>query len=140
MTTAALLMRLTDERGQAELVSWLITQVPFWFIVTLVVVIAMVGVKQAGTASVAHLTARRAGTATLAAGQQVAAQGGAVWRLPGSRAQLHLDPQRRAATVDWSYTWQGEALAARFLAPFRITVREHGRLEGFYDGPPSTWE
>lgn len=140
MTHSPWWQRLTDERGQAELVSWLITQVPFWFLVTLVVVIAMVGVKQAGTASVAHLTARRAGTATLGAGQQVAHQGGTTWRLPGARAQVRLDPQRRATTVDWSYTWQGDALAARFLAPFRITIREHGRLEGFYDGPPSTWE
>ncbi len=135
------LKQLTQEQaGQAELTSWLITQVPYWFLVTLIVVIAMVGVKQVGTASLAHLTARRVGTATLTAGQQVAVAGGATWRLPGNQAQVHLDPQRRATTVHWSFTWQADSLAGRFLGPLGITVNEHTRLEGFYDGPPSTWE
>ena len=140
MTTASWWSHLTDERGQADLVAWLMTQVPFWFLVTLVVVIAMVGVKQVGTASLAHLTARRAGTATLAAGQQVALAGGSTWRLPGSRAQVRLDPGRRATTVGWAFTWQADALAGWFLGPFRISINDHARLEGFYDGPPSSWE
>jgi hypothetical protein len=135
-----LLKRLADEEGQAELVSWLITQIPFWFMVTLIVVIAMVGFKQVGTASLAHLSARRAGTATLAAGQQVALQGGETWRLPGTQAELNVDPARRATTSHWTFTWQGHSMAARFLEPFRITVNTHQRLEGFYEGPPSTWE
>jgi hypothetical protein len=134
------LKQLSHERGQADLASWLITQVPFWFLVTLIVVIAMVGVKQVGTASIAHLTARRAGTATLAAGQQVAIVGSSTWRLPGSQAQVRLDPGRRATTVQWSFTWQADSLAGRFLGPFGITVNDHARLEGFYDGPPSSWE
>jgi hypothetical protein len=136
-----LLRRLVrDDRGETETVSWLITQIPFWFLVTLVIVVSLVGVKQAATASLAHLTARRAGTATLAAGQSVAVEHGAVWRIPGEAAQVQADPGRRSVVVDWAYTWEGRTLAARFLAPFDIEVRERERAEGFYAGPPDLWE
>ncbi len=138
----SLLRRLTtDERGQADLVAAIIAQFPFWFLITMIVVVALVGVKQAGTASASHLAARMAGTANHpAAGQQVAQDRGAVWGLPGESAQVHFDPSRRAAVVQWDHTWQGHQLAARLLPPFRIQTRSHSRWEGFYDGPPTTWE
>jgi hypothetical protein len=134
------LRRLGDESGQGETASWLIIQVPFWFQVTLVVVIALVGLRQAGAASLAHLAARRAGTGTLPAGQAVALRHGEVWRVPGEAARFESASGRRSVGVEWSFTWQARTLAGRVVGPFDIEVREHARREGFYDGPPDGWE
>jgi hypothetical protein len=132
--------RLADDTGQGETASWLLLQVPFWFLVTLVIVIGLVGLRQAGAASLAHLAARRAGTATLPAGQAVAHRHGEVWRVPGTAAQLSGAPAERAVRVRWAFTWQARTLGGRLVGPFDIEVQEHARREGFYGGPPAGWD
>lgn len=131
---------LSDERGLDDLYSHLIVQVPFWFLVCLVIVVALVGLKQTSTASLAHLAARSAGTTSLAAGRQVAVQHGDTWGVPGSAATVSNQADRRAVTVDWSYQWQTATLVNRVLQPFTIAVGELERREAFYAGPPGAWE
>lgn len=130
-----------DERGEGETVSWIMTQVPLYFLVTLVVLIAMVGLRQAGTASVAHLAARQAGAQSLAAGRHVATGRGAAWGLPAGAATLATDASRRAVTLHWGYDWQSGSVAGGILGKaFHIDVSLTQRREAFYAGPGDGWE
>ncbi len=129
-----------DDRGQSVLIPEILSYFLFFFMVTLVITIAMVGFRQAGTASIAHLSARRAGTSTLAAGQSLARRHGAVWNVPGETAAVQADRDRRSARVDWSFSWESGTPAGRLLGAFRIAVQEIERIEAFYAGPPDDWE
>jgi len=115
---------------------WLITQVPFWFLVTLVILVCMVGLRQAGLTSIAHLAARRAGSSDLATGQTVADEHGGVWGAQ-ERAHLTYDTDRRSVVVTWDYDLQSRSLAATVLERmFHLGVTQTARREAFYAGPP----
>lgn len=133
-----------DERGQAETTAWLVTVMPYWFLVTLIIVICLVGYRQAGAASIAHLAARRAGTGTLAAGQQVIAARGAVWGVPESTLasdRIQHDTNRRSVRARVHYAWESGTFIGRVIdAVFHIDVYDLERREGFYAGPPADWE
>lgn len=137
---AAVSCLLADERGLSTSMSYALVQVPFWLLFCLIVVVSLVGLKQTGTASLAHLAARSGGTTGLAAGRQVALQHGAVWGVPGAAATLSSQTGQRAVTVNWRFQWQTNTLLRRFLEPFTIGVQELERYEAFYAGPPGAWE
>ena len=131
---------LQDTRGQANIMEWLITQIPFWFLVTLVILVCMVGLRQAGLTSIAHLAARRAGSSDLATGQVVADEHGGVWGAQ-ERAHLAYDADSRSVVVTWDYDLQSRSLAATVLERmFHLGVTQTARREAFYAGPPEGWE
>ena len=142
MRTRRLWARLCrDQRGEADTVSWIVVQVPLWFLLALVFVVAMVGIKKNGTASQAQLAVRTAGAATLAAGQAHAQTHGDTWGAPGDAAHVTGAPAQRAVYIRWAYTWQsGVDLITRLTGPFRVEVQQLERREGFYAGPPGAWE
>ncbi len=129
-----------DTRGDAGTLDWLIVQVPLIFLVAFVITVALLGIRQSGTASHAHLTARLAGTATLASGQSLAQQNAAAWGIPGGAVQVTGNPDQRATTVAWAYDYQGVPLVDRFIGGFHVNARATLRREGFYAGPPGGWE
>ena len=130
-----------DSRGEADTAAWIMLQVPLWFLLSLVLIVALVGIKQTGTASQAQLAVRTAGTTTLAAGQAHALAHGAAWGVPGEAAELTHVPDFRAVLIRWSYAWEsGVDLITRFTGPFQVTVQQVERREGFYAGPPGAWE
>ncbi len=125
---------LRDTRGESETIEWVFSIVPLWFMLVIVLVVVVQGLKLAGTASEAHLAARRAGTATLAAGQSMAQTRGAAWNIPGEAAVFTVDD--RLIDVRWAYTWdtqQGVLPAA--LRRLGVGVAGATRNEGFYAGP-----
>jgi len=131
---------LRDQRGEAETVEWLYWQLPLWFLVTLVIVVALAGIRLAGAASHGHLAARQAGAATLAAGQQ-AAQAAEVWGVPSQAIALAAAPEQRAVVLSWDYQWwSGIGLVDEVVGAFRVSVQGLTRREAFYGGPASTWE
>lgn len=132
---------LQDRRGEADTTGWLLLQVPLWFLISLIFVVTVVGVKQLGTTAQAHAAARTASTATLAAGQSSALLHGQTWGVPGAAAQLQSLPAQRSVAVRWAYTWRtGVNLVDRIVGAFRIDVSDMERREGFYPGPPGAWE
>jgi hypothetical protein len=122
---------LTDRRGQVELTADLFTKVPFWFLVTFILTLCLVGIRQAGLASQAHLVARAAGSADVAASQRVAHQHAATWGLPPDAAVVTVDADRRLVHLTWAFDWRSLGLGRTF----GFGVHETERLEGFYGGP-----
>jgi len=126
-----------DTRGQANVVAWIFTQIPFWFLVTLIILVCVVGLRQAGLSSMTHLVARRAGSSDLDTGQQVAYAHGQVWGADPTALQLSTDATQRTVTANWGYDLESRSLAARVLGRmFHLDVTQVARQEAFYGGPP----
>lgn len=132
---------LADTRGESETTAWLLAQMPFWFMATMVILVAMLGLRQSGTASVAHLAAREAGTTNLAAGYNVAQRRGDAWGIPAETARLSLDVGHRSVVMQWAYDWYSRSVAGGWLGrAFRVDVTTVQRMEAFYAGPPDEWD
>jgi hypothetical protein len=123
-----------DDQGQAETVTWIVAQIPFWLLVAIVVAVTMLGLRRASAVLATHNAGLAAGRVDVAAGTSLAEHVLSVWW--GETAPVAVTENGLLRSVQAQLDTQWDTAAGRIIGPLSIRASSFQRKEEFFAGPP----
>ena len=123
-----------DEQGQAETVTWILAQIPFWLLIAILVAVTMLGLRRASAVLATHNAGLAAARVDAEAGRSLAERVLSVWW--GETTTVAVTENGLLRSVQAQLDAQWDTVASRIIGSLSIRASSFQRKEEFFAGPP----